>query len=150
MKAINSHVGAWAPMAEQKAVATFLQQQDAVKLYLKQINEEVFFRLESIYNGFMQLKQKGYNVDAIKPQAAIYLTVQVNLVGKKHAGNVLENQQQVTQFILDNAKLAMVPFSAFGDSPNSSWYRISVGCVKKKEIGEMLQKLENALALLEN
>jgi aspartate aminotransferase len=150
MKAINSHVGAWAPMAEQKAVAAYLKQTEKVQQYLQHITSEVYFRLKSIYDGFLNLKAKGYAVNAIEPQAAIYLTVQINAVGKKHNGAILQNQPAVTQFILDNAKLAMVPFSAFGDSADSSWYRISVGCVKRNEINEMLQKLEAALALLQD
>jgi aspartate aminotransferase len=150
MKAINSHVGAWAPMAEQKAVARFLAQPTAVEKYLLHFKSEIEFRLRNIYEGFIKLKNNGYAVDAIVPQAAIYLTVQINLVGKKRNGNVLLTQADVTAYILDEAKLAMVPFSAFGGKTDSTWYRISVGCVKKEEISEMLNKLEMALQKLED
>ena len=34
MKAILGHVGAWAPMAEQKAVANFLGNKNAIEKYL--------------------------------------------------------------------------------------------------------------------
>ena len=34
MKAILGHIGAWAPMAEQKAVAKFLQNNEAIDRYL--------------------------------------------------------------------------------------------------------------------
>jgi aspartate aminotransferase len=50
---------------------------------------------------------------------------------------------------LDEAKLAIVPFNCFGADAESSWYRISVGCVKKEEINEMLEKLKIALQKLE-
>ena len=60
-------------------------------------------------------------------------------------GVVIENQPAVTEYILNEAKLAMVPFSSFGGPQDSSWYRISVGVVKKDEIEEMLRKLRNAL-----
>src|SRR6185312_9731736 len=73
MKAILSHIGAWAPMAEQKAVAKFLQQSQQVSAYLKHFTSEVSFRLQKIYDGFMSLKADGLPVDAIAPQAAIYL-----------------------------------------------------------------------------
>lgn len=59
----------------------------------------------------------------------------------------MATQQDVTAYILDEAKLAIVPFSSFGGSPNSTWYRLSVGCCKKEEIEEMLTKLKNALAV---
>jgi len=49
---------------------------------------------------------------------------------------------------LNEAKLAVVPFYAFGASADSSWYRLSVGTCKKEEIGEMLAKLKEALQKL--
>jgi aspartate aminotransferase len=149
MKAINSHVGAWAPMAEQKAVAKFLEQEAAVNSYFDVFKKEVEYRLHHIYEGFELLKKEGFLVDAIIPQAAIYLTVQINLVGKKVGDKTLENQAAVTAYILDEAKLAIVPFNCFGAKDDSSWYRISVGCVKKEEIVEMLAKLKAALQKLE-
>ena len=145
MKAINSHVGAWAPMAEQKAVAKFLIQHDVVANYFTHFKSEIDYRLRNIYEGFIALKNEGFSVDAIVPQAAIYLTVKIDLVGKTVDGKLLDNQPAVTDYILNEAKLAMVPFSSFGAKPESVWYRISVGCVKKEEITEMLGKLKNAL-----
>ena len=149
MKAINSHIGAWAPMAEQKAVAKFLNKPAAVNTYLHHIKKEMEFRLIKIYEGFQQLKTAGFSVDAIAPQAAIYLTVQINLAGKKTSdGNTLATQSDVTAYILDEAKLALVPFNAFGADINSNWYRLSVGCCKKEEIDSMLGKLKDALIRL--
>jgi aspartate aminotransferase len=145
MKSINSHVGAWAPMAEQKAVAKFMAQEQVVADYFVHFKAEVDYRLRNIYDGFIALKKEGFAVDAIIPQAAIYLTVQINLVGKKANGNILNKQADVTAYILDEAKLAMVPFNCFGAKDDSTWYRISVGCVKKEEINEMLGKLKAAL-----
>lgn len=149
MKAILSHVGAWAPMAEQKAVANYLLQKDAIARYLTHFKSEIEERLRSIHNGFIRLKQKGYSVDSVTPQAAIYLTIKIDLVGKTTAeGNVLAEQSDVTSYILSEAKLAVVPFSAFGAGSNSTWYRLSVGTSKKEEIPEMLAKLEAALQKL--
>ena len=145
MKAINSHVGAWAPMAEQKAVAKFLVQHEVVNNYFTHFKSEIDYRLRAIYDGFLKLKEDGYAVDAIVPQAAIYLTVKINLAGKTVDGRLLETQPDVTDYILNEAKLAMVPFSSFGAKRDSAWYRISVGCVKKEEINEMLEKLRKAL-----
>src|SRR5947207_3090335 len=45
MKAILSHVGAWAPMAEQKAVAKFLYQKEAIDTYLANFKRELEERL---------------------------------------------------------------------------------------------------------
>jgi aspartate aminotransferase len=146
MKAINSHVGAWAPMAEQKAVANYLGQSENIDKYFTVFKAAIEERLNNIYNGFMQLKNQGFNVDAVAPQAAIYLTVQINLAGKKIAdGKILETQAEVTKYILNEAKIAIVPFNAFGAGKNNSWYRLSVGTCKTGEINEMLEKLKLAL-----
>ena len=149
MKAINSHLGAWAPMAEQNAVAKYLLQAAAIDIYLSNFKSELEERLNIIYVGFQQLKTAGFSVDAIAPQAAIYLTVQIDLVGKiTNEGKILTEQTDVTAYLLNEATLAIVPFSAFGASATSSWYRLSVGASKKKEISEMLAKLKAALEKL--
>ncbi|ASZ14798.1 pyridoxal phosphate-dependent aminotransferase [Chitinophaga pendula] len=149
MKAILSHVGAWSPMAEQKAAARYLVQKDNVDAYLKHFKGEVEERLQKIYDGFSSLKQAGHQVDAIAPQAAIYLTIKLDLVGKQTAaGTKLEDQAAVTSYILDEAKLAVVPFYAFGSARNSPWYRLSVGTCVKEEIPAMLEKLKAALESL--
>jgi aspartate aminotransferase len=136
-------------MAEQKAVARFLLQKDNIDKFLAQFKSEVEERLQRIYNGFMQLRQEGLPVNAIAPQAAIYLTIQIDLVGKKTPQQkLLENQDDVTRYILNEAKLAVVPFYAFGAARSSSWYRLSVGTCKKQEIGEMINQLRQALKKL--
>lgn len=149
MKSILSHMGAWAPMAEQKAVAGYLPQQQAIKKYLLHFKAEIEERLNRIYKGFMKLKAEGFSVDAIAPQAAIYLTVQIDLAGKSASdGQLLKNQADVTNYLLNEACLAIVPFHAFGAESSSSWYRLSVGTCKKEEIDEMLEKLTGALKKL--
>jgi aspartate aminotransferase len=146
MKAILSHLGAWSPLPEQKATAKYLMQKGSVDQYLKIFKAGLNERLQKIYNGFQQLKKDGYPVDAIAPQAAIYLTVKIDLVGKKtESGQLLEKQADVTAYILNDAKLAIVPFHAFGADKTSTWYRLSVGTVKIEEIHEMFQKLKEAL-----
>jgi aspartate aminotransferase len=149
MKAILSHVGAWSPMAEQKAAAKYLVQKEAVDKYLAHFKGEVEERLVKIYEGFDALKKAGHKVDAIAPQAAIYLTIKLDLVGKTTAdGKVLADQAAVTTYFLDEAKLAVVPFYAFGSKKDSPWYRLSVGTCVKEEIPAMLSALKAALEKL--
>jgi aspartate aminotransferase len=149
MKAILTHTGAWAPMAEQKAVAAYLYKKESIDSYLQNFRREVEERLRRIYEGFIQLKQQGFLVDAIEPQAAIYLTIKIDLCGKKtNQQNILHTQNNVTAYLLDEAKLAVVPFYAFGAPNNSPWYRLSVGTCKKDEIPEMLDHLKKALQKL--
>ena len=136
-------------MAEQKAVAKYLLQKENIENYLIHFKSEIEYRLLSIHEGFIALKQKGYSVDSVTPQAAIYLTIKIDLVGKTTPdGNLLATQSDVTSYILGEAKLAVVPFSAFGAGSKSAWYRLSVGTSLKEEIPEMLGKLEDALSKL--
>jgi aspartate aminotransferase len=135
-------------MAEQKATAKYLLQKDAVQTYLTSFKQELEDRLWAIYNGFKALKEKGYPVDAVAPQAAIYLTIKIELKGMQAGDKQLENQADVTEYLLSEAKLAIVPFYAFGADRISPWYRLSIGTCKKEEISEMLGMLEAALQKL--
>ena len=149
MKAFLTHLGAWAPMAEQKGVARYLHQSGNINRYLLHFKKEIEERLVGIYNGLKELKREGHKVDAIAPQAAIYLTVQFNLTGKKTAaGKLLEKQTDVTAYLLNEAKLAVVPFYAFGAPRNSSWYRLSVGTCRKEEITTVIKQLRDAFSKL--
>ncbi len=149
MKAILTHIGAWAPMAEQKAVAHYLANRNSIQQFLAHFKSELEIRLRRIYEGFMQLKSEGLAVDAIAPEAAIYLTIKIELRGKKTPeGKILENQSDVTAYVLNRAGLAVVPFYAFGADRSSAWYRLSVGTCRKEEISEMIGKLKEALQQL--
>ena len=143
------HIGAWAPMAEQKATAKFLLKKEKIDQYLFKFKKDIEERLHKIYEGFLQLKKEGYQVDAIAPQAAIYLTIKIDLAGKKmDDGKILIDQPGVTAYILNKAGLAVVPFSAFGAPKHSPWYRLSVGTCRKEDIGEMIGQLREAMKKL--
>jgi len=148
MRALLTHIGAWSPMPEQKATAEFFSQKQAISNYLDSFKKELEERLWRIYDGLVALKQKGFAVDSIAPQAAIYLTIKFDLAGKTTGSRVLETQSDVTDYLLNEAKLAVVPFYAFGAEKTSPWYRLSVGTCKKEEIDEMLEMLGLALQKL--
>lgn len=148
MKSVLGHVGAWAPRPEQVATAHFLNNDKAVDSYLAHIKQEAYERLDALYQGLITLKKEGYKVDAIEPQAAIYLTTQFNLSGYSYKGKIISTTQDITNFLLNEAHLAVVPFHAFGASRNSSWFRLSVGTISKEEIPAMLHQLREALSKL--
>ena len=149
MKAILSHIGAWAPKAEQVATARYLNNTKDYLAFVELQKNKVHSRLQAIYAGFEKLKTEGFAVNAIAPQAAIYLTVQFSLHGKKSKdGKVLETTADITKYLLDEAKLAIVPFYAFGSDKNSSWYRLSVGTCKLQEIDQVFEQLKAALEKL--
>ncbi|HSK13163.1 MAG TPA: pyridoxal phosphate-dependent aminotransferase [Phnomibacter sp.] len=149
MKAILTHLGAWAPMPEQKATAKFLMNFPAIDAWFEKFKKDIVYRLDAIYSGMMDLKAKGHRVDAISPQGAIYLTLQFDLKGmKKPDGTILTQQADVTQYLLEAAGLAIVPFSSFGAEKGSPWYRLSVGTCRQEDIEPMFAKLQTAIGAL--
>jgi aspartate aminotransferase len=130
-------------------VALFLGKRKEIEKYLAHFRKELEVRLREIHAGFNKLKNEGLPVDAVEPEAAIYLTIKLELAGKRtQEGQMLESQSDVTAYILNEAKLAVVPFYAFGAGRGSSWYRLSVGTCKKEEIAAMLEQLGSALRKL--
>lgn len=146
MKSILSHMGAWSPMPEQMATARYLLQKGSVDSYLFLFKRGIFERLDKIHKGLLQLKKEGYPVDSMAPQASIYLSVRVDLKGRaKTTGQVLDTQQDVTKFLLEEAGWALVPFQVFGMEASTPWYRLSIGTVKTEEIRDMLKRLKDSL-----
>ncbi len=149
MKSIIGHVGAWAPKAEQVALANYLGNREAVDKFMTDFKNKLSQRLNGFYEGFMDLKKQGLRVDAIEPQAAIYLTVQFNLKGMKtEDGGILSNTADITRYLLQKAKLALVPFYAFGASSESTWYRLSAGTADLNGIKDVMERLGSALGQL--
>lgn len=146
MKALLTHIGAWAPMAEQVATARYLSQPEAVAAFLTGFKDALHERLQRIYEGIQALKGKGYPVDAIHPQGGLYLTVKFDLAGTAPHGP--QNQEDVTAYLLQEAKLAITPFYAFGASRTDPWYRISVGTCDLGTLPQMFSQLEAALEKL--
>lgn len=146
MKNILSHIGAWAPKAEQVATANYLMNLKQYDEFVAHQHQEIRYRLEEFHKGFQQLKLSGLSVDSIAPQAAIYLTVRFSLHGKRTAtGEVLETTKDITRYLLHRAKVAIVPFYAFGADENSDWYRLSVGTCKREDVALVIESLQSAL-----
>lgn len=149
MKDILSHIGAWAPKPEQMATAKYLELNENISGYLNHIKSELSFRLDEFYKGFLELKNQGFPVDAIQPEAALYLTVKFDLIGKKtSSGETLNTIPEVTNYLLKEAKVALVPFYAFGASKDSDWFRLSVGTTKREDIRLIINQLKGCLERL--
>ena len=149
MKAILGHVGAWAPKAEQIATAEFLKNQPGIDSFMVPFKLKIKESLDALHFGFQNLKNNNYPFDSIEPMGAIYLTVKVGIKGKKTPeGKLIENSMDVASYILSHVQLAMVPFTAFGASSSSDWYRLSVGAADKETILASFDRLKNAVDLL--
>jgi aspartate aminotransferase len=146
---ILTHIGAWAPKPEQIATASFLNDLNSYDKFITAIKVQITASLTGLYDGFKALKVEGFKVDAIAPEAAIYLTVQFALHGKKTIdGTVLNTTEEITKYLLDEAKVAVVPFYAFGASTDSDWFRISVGTCKEEDVKDIIGSLKLALQKL--
>jgi aspartate aminotransferase len=149
MKAIVGHMGAWAPKAEQVAMAKFLKEGDHVNSYLDQIKLKIQASLTTLYKGFQQLKTEGFKVDAIEPMGAIYLTIKIDYTGKiTPDGDLLKNAADINFYLIKEAKVAFVPFSAFGTDDDVNWFRASVGASTLQDIEELIPRVKAALAKL--
>jgi aspartate aminotransferase len=149
MTHVIAHAGAWAPRAEQIAVSKYLYLDEDIKQYIQHIRQGVEQRLDRLYEIIQSLAQKGYPVHAIEPQGAMYLSVQFNLFGKKTPqGTVLQNNNDIGEYLLEYAKLGIVPFQAFGYPEENGWFRLSVGAVSMEDIEWLATQLESALSQL--
>ncbi len=146
MRAFLAHIGAWAPKPEQIATGRFLAEKSAVSEYLDHFRGQLQRRLQGFYEGFMRLRQQGYDVDAIAPQGSIYLSIRLSLRGKTTPDGVrLETDAEVHRYLLDEVGLGVLPFSWFGAEAHADWYRISVGTCTQAQVPEILQVLEQGL-----
>lgn len=146
MRAFIAHIGAWAPKPEQLATGQFLAEQDSVKQFLTSFRAQLQDRLDGFYQGFMTLKEKGHDVDAIAPQAAIYLSVRLNLKNKKTVdGKILKTDKDVHDYLLNDVGIGVLPFSWFGADTHADWYRISVGTCSPQLVQDVMTRLEQAL-----
>ena len=149
MKAIVGHMGAWAPKAEQVAMAKFLANDTQVNNYLDQLKTNIQASLNTLHEGFQQLKAEGFNVDSIEPMGAIYLTVKVDYTGKTTPdGTVLNSPADINFYLIKEAKVALVPFSAFGTDESLTWFRVSVGAITLQDIQAMIPRIKEALSKL--
>lgn len=145
MKDFLGHVGAWAPRPEQVATAGFLRDPDAIGEFRRGMNEALGRRLDALHEGLATMKREGFPVDCVRAQGAMYLSLQVDLVGRRVGDRVLADNDALRRFLLTEAGLAAVPFQAFGVPEHSGWFRLSVGAVSLEDIGGMLERLRNAL-----
>jgi len=154
MSAVLGHVGGWAPRAEQRATARFLDDPAAVERHLVGFRAAVAARLARLHAGFEAMKRRGLPVESLAPQGAIYLSARIHAHGRRTAdGTALSTGEDVRHYLLEAAGVGLVPFRAFGVSSEGSpesqgWFRLSVGAVSLAEIDAALPRIEKALGAL--
>lgn len=151
MKQMIAHIGAWSPKPEQIAVSKFLKDSSEVEKYLSEFKNGLFERLDLLHKTIMDIKATGLDVDAISPQGALYLSVKLNLIGyKTPKGKTISTVADITDFLLEETGIAVVPFYAFGANPDSLWFRISVGVCSLDDVREVCLLLKDNIAKLKS
>lgn len=146
MSGLLGHVGAWAPKAEQSAVASVLGDDGTMRRYRTSMIAGVRERLDALHDGLAAMRDAGLPVEVLVPEGAIYLSARFALAGRLAPdGTRLETDEDVRQYLLKAAGMAIVPFQAFGVTEDSGWYRLSVGAVSPEQIMRMLPRLEQAI-----
>ena len=149
MVSVVAHIGAWAPKPDQVAAGEFLLQGAAVDAYLATFRKALEERLAGFYQGFMGLRDRGFPVDAMAPQAAIYLSVRMDLRHRVDAdGRTLVSDEAVLQYLLDQSRIGVLPFSWFGARSRGNWFRISVGTCQIEDIHPVVDGLASAFERL--
>ncbi|WP_313501904.1 pyridoxal phosphate-dependent aminotransferase [Kaistella carnis] len=149
MKALLGHIGAWAPKPEQEAVSVLLNHPEKVDEFVNHFKGEIAESLTVLHNGIQDLKNEGFSVESIQPMGALYLTVKLDYIGKtKPDGSLVKDSSDLVFYLIEEAGIALVPFSAFGNSRDMPWFRASAGGVSLDEIKNMLPRLKDALQKL--
>lgn len=149
MTAILTHLGCWAPKPEQIATARVISDEAVVARHRDHIRKEAGERLRALSDAVNAVRGAGHSVSAIAPEGAIYLSLHFDLFGKKTAeGKVLETDEDIRQYLLDAAGIALVPFRAFGAHDTRGWFRASVGTVSREQCASVEQRLGRALEAL--
>lgn len=149
MKSLLTHVGAWAPKPEQEAVSVFLGETQNVDAFVDDFKGKISNSLKFLHASIQDMKSRGFAVESIKPMGAMYLTIKLDYVGKRKSnGELIANSSDLVFYLINEAGAAFVPFSAFGASPETPWFRASAGGLSLDEIKAMLPRLENALSKL--
>lgn len=149
MKSLLTHVGAWAPKPEQEAVSVFLVETGNVNDFVDDFKGKISESLKYLHSAVQGMKSRGFAVESIQPMGALYLTIKLDYIGKtKPDGNVLADSSDLVFYLINEAGVALVPFSAFGNSRSMPWFRASAGGLSLEEIKQMLPRLEEALTKL--
>ena len=134
MRSMLAHIGAWAPKPEQIATANYLQQTEHLDAFLENFKNALLERLNIFYNTVLELKKLDYDLDVLKPHGAIYLAMKINLIGYSTPDNYkISNLNDILNYLLKSAKLALTPFTVFGMEDNFPWFILAVGTCSLEE-----------------
>ena len=137
---IFSHIGAWAPKAEQNAVQRYMTEDVADYLmYTLQVTNRYGEITKSICDMFDEMKGKGFRVDCQRPEGGIYISIFLDYT------NAFGKTEDYVSYLINNCGLGVVPFEYFGSKQNKGWFRISVGNIDESNVDDVVEIIKNAI-----
>jgi aspartate aminotransferase len=140
MTEVLSHIGAWAPKPEQRALDTYIREdyEDYIS-HINYVTKEYEYISDKICGKFEELKNKGFNVDYQKPDGGIYISVYLDYV------HSFSSTEEYISFLINTCGLGIVPFEYFGSKNNKGWFRISIGNVAELNLNNIIETIENSI-----
>ncbi len=140
MNSLQGHMTSGTNSITQKAaIEALLGPQDSIEYMRQQFDERRKYLLERLRN------MNG--IECANATGAFYLMPNIsNIFGKIYNGKVIENSIDVSNFLLEEAHIAVVPGDAF-ESPNNVRIAYSNSL---ENIKEAIDRMEKALELLED
>ena len=145
MGPLVGHMGAWPARAEQMATAAMLREPQRVDPFMTEFRGRLQSSLQQLADGLQAMRGEGMPVDSFAPQGAIYLSARFDLIGRTVRGRRIENDEDLRSLLLEEAGVAIVPFSAFGYPDGSGWVRFSVGAAGSTAIEGALTRIRTLL-----
>lgn len=137
---IFSHIGAWAPKAEQNAVGKFMSETlPEFTHHTQNVTTKYKHITHSICDMFDRMKGKGFRVDCQRPEGGIYISVYLEYA------NSFSNVEEYVSYLINTCGLGIVPFEYFGSKENKGWFRISIGNIDEFNLTSVIGVIENAI-----
>ena len=136
MTEVLSHIGAWAPKPEQRALDTYIREdyEDYIS-HINYVTKSYEFISDKICDKLEALKNKGFNVDYQKPDGGIYISVYLGYV------HLFSSTEEYISFLINTCGLGIVPFEYFGSKSNKGWFRISIGNVAELNLDSIIKTI---------
>jgi aspartate aminotransferase len=140
MTEVLSHIGAWAPKPEQRALDVYIREdyEDYIS-HINYVTKEYEYISDKICGKLEELKKKGFNVDYQKPDGGIYVSVYLDYV------HSFSSTEEYISFLINTCGLGIVPFEYFGSKSNKGWFRISIGNVSDLNLDSILNTIEKSV-----
>ena len=137
--ALIGHMGAWPARPIQKAAAKLYDNRSTLESYFDDLDQRILSRMKLLKSRLGPMSQFG--VHYVEPEGGIYLSTQFDLFELLD----VSTNEEIRQWLLDKAGVAVVPFQAFGLEEDTGWFRISIGAVSVDDISQAMDRLEQAL-----